>query len=314
MGTQSKNRGWFFFLILGVGSGTSHQAYAESSDPVLPRELRAKVRSASQAERDPKRGTPNALEILKAEKERVGAHARLVRALDLRIAATVLRNRFLHAKKTPAQDRIIQAISTFSRLELTEPGLRAWIDQSFPLHPRAQRLFSKTHGQPIHAAVLTRGATVPRALVAKTFKAVFSEASIPFLVVPLKNADFVIKAGARDALTSQDERAVRVAIHLEHVKNGSVVWQHALTRTVTATPIDAALHDGLTWLAKVGGRDLFFQWLSDHAFPKLARMRPPGTRQRSTGLSGITPAGTTKKTPLRVRLQSPPSPKKGSAP
>src|SRR5688500_12538865 len=107
--------------------------FAAQLDPTLPDDVRPIVEQAVKAELDPKRGSGNAVEILKAEKTKFNDPAKGL-SIDLRMAAIDLRRRFLTDERFPVPIRWEQALSTFARLELSEPGVKEWIDEALKHH------------------------------------------------------------------------------------------------------------------------------------------------------------------------------------
>ncbi len=112
-------------------------------DPVLPEIIRPAVERASKAELDPKRGAGNAVEILKAERKKFQGAQDIQLAIDVRVAATMLRSRFATNEKVTEPERLQQALSTFSKLDMSEPGLKEWTERAIALLPEVKAELSK---------------------------------------------------------------------------------------------------------------------------------------------------------------------------
>lgn len=258
-------------------------------DPFLPEEIRPALVAAMAAEHDPKRGPGNAIELLKAEKLKFGAGTeagaqgdRRAVALDLRIAALILRARYSKSTEFPPALRRQQAIGTYSRLDLTDPGLVEWIQLGLAELPEARTRWSKKTAPTIKASFLVRGDLDKKALQAR-FAALLQPLGVRMVVVPLAEADYVITVGAQDAPPpSPDQRAVRVNLSVERMVHGKVIWRQALYRTEAADEAPPALDAALTWLARIGGRDMFFRWLGEFSFPLLLGP-PPGQEKGHEG-------------------------------
>lgn len=244
-------------------------------DPVLPEALRDVVAEASKAELDPKRGTNNAVEILKAKKAEVPKGSPLALALDLRIAATTLRGRFLTSTEFEVPRRTEQALSTYSRLDATEPGLSTWLERTLDQFPAVKKGLGGKGPRVLKLAVLTRGASLDRQAVVGAFSAVLAKAGVKLEVVPAKEASLVITVGAEDARRDVDQaRAVKVTFGAESIVAGKVAWRHGLFRVEAADDPTTALKAGLDWVARIGARDLMFRWLGENGLPNLLDPSP----------------------------------------
>lgn len=238
----------------------------QTLDPFLPEPLRATVTEAAEAERDPRRGPGNAMTILKQAKERLSdPNQRL--ALDLRLAGVALRNRFLRDPKFPEPVRWEQVLSTFARLDLTEPLLKAWLDDAVAHHPTAQQNLKKKGARTLQAGLLLRGDTLDKTTAQKALSEPIERLGFKLEWVPVKEAAWVVTLGAEDAKADDPNlRAVRVLMGIEAQHQGKLAWSHSLFRTEQAKDPNVARDSALNWIARVGGRDLFFHWLSERGF------------------------------------------------
>jgi hypothetical protein len=247
------------------------EARASELDPFLWASIAPAVKAAHEAEIDPKRGPENARQILKREKTRHDA-ARVRTALDLRIAATSLRERFLRAEGFPERMRKAQALSTYSRLDLAEPGLARALRAV--LEARREAGEEVPASLSVKVAVLARTRSFdPGAFEARLAEA-FENAGVELERAAPKEADFVLKVGTRDLSAKSTRRTVTVSLDLEQREGGEVVWRSSSFRTSAADSIDAALDAGLAWLARIGGRDLLFRFLADGPVPELSALAP----------------------------------------
>jgi hypothetical protein len=242
-------------------------------DPFLPDALRPAVEEAVSAELDAKRGPENALEILKAKKNTVSGDEALSLSLDLRIAAVSLRSRFLQATQFSEDARYVQALSTFSRLDLGEPGLSRWLDLALDRNPEAKRKLGKKPWI-MKAAILARGSGWDKKLADGVLASALGKAGVHLDVVPPKEAPVVVVFGVEDAPHQENRASVKVTIALQRIERGKVVWEQSLFRTEAAERFADALASALTWAARIGGRDLFFRWLGENAFPALMDSTP----------------------------------------
>jgi hypothetical protein len=258
-------------------------------DPTLPEELRPMAEKAAEAELDPKRGTGNAMEILKAEQPKYTDQMRQL-AIQLRMAALVLRKRFVSAEEFPVPIRWEQALSTFARLDLSEPGLKEWIDITLKNHDYARKKLAKKKQRRIKAAILTR-AGLDKQRVAKPLADLLKKIGFELALVPAKEATMVITASAEDAPPQKNLRMVRVQLGIESIRDGKVIWRHSLYRTEGGVDADEAIGRALVWLAKVGGRDLFFRWLGEEAFHTFLEGGPTTRKDPHGGHAGETPRG-----------------------
>jgi len=256
----------------------------QTIDPYLPASLFPTVTAAAQAELDARRGSGNAIATLKAERAKRQLPDELM-ALDLRVAGVVLRQRFLTDKKFPEPLRWEQAISTFSRLDLAEPELKTWLDRAIANHPFAKKELAKKNKRVLKAALLLRGEGFDKKKAEAAFRKPIAALGFDLQFVPAKEASLILKLAAEDAVSEvPDQRAVRVLLGLESLQDGKVVWHQSLFRTTKAKESSVALEAALEWMTRVGGRDLFFRWLGEHAFPSLvAGLGPPSGDDQEHG-------------------------------
>ena len=235
-----------------------------SLDSSLPEVLRPVVKKAADAELDKKRGTGNALQILRAARDTYKDTPATLTSLELRIAATVLRARFLQNKKVEASARAQQALSTFSRLDLTEPGLPGWLEKTFEQYPNVRK---KAVGRrnPIKVAVLGRGTGIDRNKIFKQLSDMFRPLGIRLKKTSVKQAKYLISLGS-DEVRSQDSNGtvVRVILKINAKDERAEPWRQTYYRTSKAKKLEDALNENITWLMKIGGRDLLFDWLRTH--------------------------------------------------
>jgi hypothetical protein len=279
---------------------------ATPPDPYLPEGARAAVERASAAELDPKRGVSNAVETLKSERAKMQNQTREAAALELRVAGTVLRGKFMTSREFEEPARYQQALSTFSRLDLAEPGLRTWIDRTIALHPEAKKQLAKKSDWKVRAAILTRGSGLDREAIARAFAAALAKVGATLEVVPAKGAPMVLTLAAEDAPRAENgDIAVRLSFGAESIQDGKVVWRSELYRIEAAKDPKVALAASLDWMSRIGGRDLFFRWLGERGLSLLAETKPgPGGHDHGPHGGGITPAGQSEQTPLKVKIPS----------
>jgi hypothetical protein len=288
-------------LALTIGlcaAGESAQAQpapgAPSLDPFLPELLRPVIEAASAAELDPRRGPGNAIAALKSEREKHTRSPALTLALDFRIAATGLRQRFLAQKSTPEPVRWEQALSTFGKLDLTEPGLAAWLERALEHHPAASKAMSGKGTRTLKVTLLVRGSALDKAAVEEAFAAPLRALGFTLRFVPAKEAELVLKlSAASDKTPVPGNTAVRLGLGLESVREGKTVWQSELYRVESDKTAQGAVANALTWVSRIGGRDLFFRWLGEHGMPGLLGNGPlagdPHGHGHGHGAPGLPP-------------------------
>jgi hypothetical protein len=267
-------------------------------DPGLFEDIRPIVERAVEAELDPKRGHGNAVEILRAERRKGYDEARTM-ALTLRESAIVLRALFVAKKDVTPAIGHEQALSTFSRLDLSDPGVREWIEKTLAVHDEARARIGAKEQKVILATVLTRGG-LDKARIEKAFAERIGSVGFELRFVPAKDATMVIKASAEDAPPENNLRMVKVQIGLESIRGGSVVWKHDMFRTEGGTTADESIGKAFDWLARIAGRDLFFRWLGETAFPSYLSPYPyrPGDPSHVHDTHSIPPRGKAVDAPL----------------
>lgn len=235
-------------------------------DPMLPDSLRPAVQAAAEAEADPKRGPGNAKrsleEALKALPEGSPEHM----SLRLRVAATYLRQNFLRRTNEREEKRYADALSTFTRLDLTEPGLARWVKLA-AAHTEGAPALIET-GRQIPISCLVRGSGLTREAVQAAFDDAFKDTGFSLNWVPLRQAHFVLKLAATPV---HGRRAIRVSLNTEGVHSGRVAWRDGLFRETQAAQPKEAVASSLRWLSRIGGRNIFFRWVGEHGLPKLLK-------------------------------------------
>lgn len=241
-------------------------------DPFLPEVVRPVVEKAIEAELDPKRGPVNAMAVIEAALPKYPEDSPLFLALNLRRAAIGLRRIFLARPDFEVPQRYEQALSTFSRLELSDPGFKAWLLRTLEHHPTAKAQMGRREQRRIDVAVLLRGAELDRSDVQKRFKNAFAALDFDLRFVSAKKAAFVLSVASEGTKSPRpDQRAVRVVLGIENIDidDGKVEWRTRLFRTMTAPTPDRAIDESLQWLVRVGGRDMLFRWLATHGLVTL---------------------------------------------
>lgn len=249
---------------------------SRSIEPTLPEAMRPVVTRAADAELDPKRGTGNAVQILRDEKRKYDGRPLLVMALDLRIAAAVIRAQFINNGKVGEGERYQQAVSTFSKLELSEPGLATWVDRMLGKNPAAKgKVMGKPGAAPIKIGMLVRGGGLDRGEVFQQIKRRFGDAGFDVKKAAVANADFVFKLAADEVREGDQGTVVRVTLDVEHVEDGKTAWRKDFYRTSRAPSVRVAIDANVDWLIRVGGRDVLFRTLTEAGLES-AIMRPMG--------------------------------------
>ncbi|MEL7370272.1 MAG: hypothetical protein AAFN74_15235, partial [Myxococcota bacterium] len=207
--------------------------------------------------------------------------SRARRALGLRRAAIGLRRIFLERRQFPEQMRYEQALATFSRLDLTDPGLPEWLARTLEHHPTARARLQDVRKKPVNVALLLRNKALDRKRVQRSFVTAFAKAGFSLRFVPVKKAAFVLKLSSRGVKSPHPTQpAVRTDLGIEHTLDKKAPWQTQLFRTETAATPKAALDRSLDWLVRIGGRDLIFRWLGTQGLPTLAGQGSRGLRSR----------------------------------
>ena len=267
-------------LVLGLFATVVGQAPGQMQfDPSLPDKVRPAVAQAVAAELDPKRGPANAMRIIERAQAKYAEGSPAFKALALRRAAIGLRRIFLTEEDFEEPERYEQALSTFSRLELSDPGFKEWIQRTLDHHPEARKTLGQSKARRINVALLLRGADLVRADVEAAFRTGLDRVGLQVRFVPAKKAAFIVKLAAEGTKSPRpDQRAVRVILGIEHVMDNKVAWRTSLFRTTTAADPAVAFAASLDWLVRVGGRDLVFRWLGTQGLPVLVGNGPLGLR------------------------------------
>ncbi len=269
-------------LLLGAALATQNTPPELSRkqlviEPTLPEVLRKTVSRASDAELDPKRGTGNAVQILRDEKRKYDGRQVIAMALDLRVAAAVIRTRFLHNQKVGEPARWQQAVSTFSKLELAEPGLATWIDRMLAKNPTAKgKLLGKPGARPIKVAVLTRGGGMNKGAIHERLRLRFGDAGFDIERVPVAKADFLFKLASDEVREGDDGTVVRVTLDVEQMHDGKTEWRKSFYRTSRAAKLRDAIDANVDWLIRVGGRDVVFRGFVEAGLEATEMKAPSG--------------------------------------
>lgn len=270
-------------------------------DPVLPDAMRPAVVEASKAELDAKRGVGNAVQILKAERRKFAGDRLMEMALDLRIAASVLRARFSNNNKVETQVALQQALSTYSKLDLTEPGLNEWLNRTIAATAEVDPVLADR--RPLKIALLVRGAGLDKRDIETRLNKALDNAGFSMTRTPVKQADFVLKL-ASDQVREEDgtKPVVRVTLGIEQLEAGRVEWRQGFFRTSEAPKLDTAIAANLDWLVRIGGRDMLFRWFTEKGLSGAVVTQPGGDHAGHGHGPGGTPGPGT--TAPRVRLPS----------
>lgn len=247
-------------------------------DPVLPAAIAPAVARAVEAELDTKRGTQNAVEILKAEQRRISGDRDLELSLNVRLAAAVLRARFSSNDKVDKGVGLQQALSTYAKLDVSDPGLSAWIERAVEATPAAKEAFAKT-GRKIEVALFARGEGLDVDAFSKRLSSLVSASGFTLVKNPPKQSVFLLKLSADQVREAGKAPAVRIT--LEMSKEYPAPLKRSLFRTVEAKDADIAMAAAVEWLARIGGRDLVFHWMAENGLPEALPMTP-----RSSGHGG----------------------------
>jgi hypothetical protein len=231
-------------------------------DPTLPERLRPVVERAIEAELDPKRGPNNAAVILQAAMEEANQGDQL--SLRLRLAGVELRRLFLDKKQDPKPLRYQQALTTFTRLDLTEPGLKEWTARVLEANPEAKKAWEAA--QPLKLAVLSGGLAGRRDVIAARLLSALEGAGAEVKFVEPEAADYRLSYSASNA--PRDDVA-GVTGRLEIVGRGPKPWRHTISQTSVGRTPEVARDGAIEWLTRVGGRDMFFHWTAGMHMPAL---------------------------------------------
>lgn len=247
-------------LILSTGLVSQPlQARRGELDPFLWASIRDTVEQAAEAEADPKRGAANAMEILRARRAEINDRNTQI-ALDLRLAATLLRDRFRTSTKFSVPMRRAQSLSTYARLDLTEPGLSDLLKDCL-----------KEETLSIRVAALGRSPKLDLSTFRKELDLAFAKLPVTLEWVDPGQAEFRLKVQVSVLETDPPQRLTRLDV--EHIEDGKVAEQRALYRSSALS--DEAEQQQFRWLARIGGRDLLFQFLREGPIPDLATLYAP---------------------------------------
>lgn len=245
-------------------------------DPFLWPAVLEPVARAAEAERDPKRGPGNAMQILSEALEHVSSDRHRT-ALRLRLAGTALRQRFSASDKFPEPIRRAQALSTYSRLDLFEPGLKASLRAAIEAEHSGHE--GEAHDEEplvLKAAVLGRSSSVEPAPFKAILQDGFQRAGARIEWVAPKEADYVLELGVIDNTVDDEVRQVTVTLDMKQVEGGKTTWHARMFNTSAAPSFDAGLKAAYTWLGHLGGRDLLFHALAEGPVPGLNALSIPG--------------------------------------
>lgn len=263
---------------VGQGPGIPPELRASQPptiDPSLPPQIRAAVEVASAAELDPKRGPGNAMEILRARRNEV-TEVPFKLQLDLRVAGVMLRSRFMNDAKLPPHERAARALSTFSRLDLTEPGLGVWVKRAIEgAEPAVKARFAAKDGRRIRLSVTAQGAGIDTDKVFGELARIYETVGVKLEKASAKEADYVAKLAALEVRDEGGKATVRVTMDLAAVQGPEPRWKTSLFRTAIAGDAKVAVDSAVAWLARIGGRDLLFSWLDGRGMEGVL-MRLPG--------------------------------------
>jgi hypothetical protein len=248
-------------------------------DPVLPDALRPVVEQASAAELDPKRGAGNAVALLRAERAKHTGAPQALQAIDVRVAATLLRQGFLGQQRGTPAEKAVLALSTFSKLEAREPGFAAWLDRAIAAQPEAFRAPRDTKAERVMTLeVVAQGPGLARDRAESKLQSLLD--GVGFTARRPKQlgaSDYVARVAATEVREKDGRAIVRLTLDLTAQEAGKVVWSRSSFRTVEAASAREAVAEAEDWLLRIGARDLVFHWL-EAAGLQGAVMRPlPGT-------------------------------------
>lgn len=235
-------------------------------DPFLPARLRPVVERAVEAELDPKRGPDNGAQLLRdamLDQERPDDRMRL----ELRMAAIQLRKLFLTESKLPEPKRYQQALTTFTRLELTDPGIAPWVERVLEQDPEAGEQVRAAG--PLRLAVLVRKPLPAEAAQAR-LQEILQDTGTPAVLTAPKKAEVVVRLRGENAESPDPNRvAIKTTMDIAFAEGGKVEWKHRVSQTSVGADPDVALAASLEWLLRIGGRDLYFHWLGEHGLPMM---------------------------------------------
>jgi len=190
-------------------------------------------------------------------------------------------------------DALTQHLEHASYIGLTHAGEPI---TSPSLVPLLERLSRARKGLPTVVHVLTNGlALTERRFIELTELGVSSwsfsvdgmSASTHDVIRAARDAAIVLKVGAEEmAREAEGDRAVKVTLDIESIRDAKVAWRGGLFRIEAAKDPAVALKSGLEWIARIGGRDILFRWLGENAMPLLLDPTPrsgPGADPHAHG-------------------------------
>lgn len=269
-------------------------------DPFLPDAVRGAVSRAVEAELDSKRGPGNARQILEAELAKYRGDRLIEMALNLRKAATVLRSKFRNNDLVKDGERYQQALSTYSKLDITDPGLRDWLDLTLKHNPDAAK---QLKGRSVKVAVLTQGEGLDKKKFVEQLAAHFSRTGFKLVHSPVKTADYVVKVATLSSRKPGEKAVVRGTLEAE--SQSDKLWRRSLYRTEQAENPEVAFQATLEWLARMGAREVFFRFLRD-ALPYTDMTFPAGGGPQAHGDAHGRPAPRTVRIPKAEGQKPPP--------
>lgn len=246
-----------------VGLGILCMA-AAPLDPFLPAHLRPVVEEAIEAELDAKRGPANAVELLRGAQEQAKTERDRMR-LELRVAAIQIRKGFLTESTAEPPVRYQQALTTYTRLDLSEPGYAEWLSTTLQKNPDLRDTLQDA--LPLRLAVLS-SRSIPQGSLQSRLVELIEEVGVDVEVVEPKRAEMVVMVRAENADSPDPSRvAVKTVMDLRRVDQGETAWKHRISQTSIADDASTALAASLEWNLRIGGRDLLTRWLGAHGLP-----------------------------------------------
>ncbi|MEM1022864.1 MAG: hypothetical protein AAGD10_20640 [Myxococcota bacterium] len=223
-------------------------------DPTLPERLRPVVERAIEAELDPRRGPNNGAAILQEAMAEAPPKDQL--SLRLRLAGIELRRLFLSRSEVPGPVHYQQALTTFSRLDLTEPGLGPWRARVMEANPEVLERWEAA--QPLKLAVLSSGLAGRRDLIAARLVSALEQTGAKVTFVEPAQADYRLSYSASNAPRGD---LAGVTGRLEIVGRGEHPWKRTIGQTSVGGTPEIARDGAIEWLTRVGGRDMLFHWM-----------------------------------------------------
>ncbi|MFO0726847.1 MAG: hypothetical protein U1E65_23885 [Myxococcota bacterium] len=251
-------------------------------DPALPGIVRPVIEKAVEAELDKTRGPGNAVEILRTERGRHQNQQEQL-AIDLRLAAIVLRQKFLLEPKLPEPVRYAEALSTYSRLDLSDPGLKAWLDRAIQHgspEAKAALLDPKKRAFPI--AFEGRGGLDTKDLTAR-YTALLKGAGLSVATPTEKNPGYLARLAALEVRDEAGTATVRVTMEITQPKG---TYRKTVYRATSAPSAKAALDAASEWLLRIGGRDVLFHWFEEQGLKGAVLTGPESAHAHEDGPGG----------------------------